>query len=230
MKKNMKIQYYIYLLILSLGLPLTLQAQAGGGVIVQGQIVSATDGLEIIGANVSELDDNNRVVGGTVTDFDGKFVLRVRSGNNRLQISYIGFNSQTIRIENRRTINIRLQESVQTLQAVEVTAQRRVSQGSFSIPQRELSTAIQTIDTKEFEGIQVSSIDDALQGRIAGLDIVANSGDPGSGTSMRIRGVTSINNSSEPLIVVNGVPYEVQIDPNFDFANANQEQYANMIS
>lgn len=230
MKKNMKIQHYIYLLVLSIGLSTTTYAQTGANIIVQGQIVSATDGLEIIGANVSELDDNNRVVGGTVTDFDGKFVLRVRSGTNRLQISYIGFNAQTIRIDNRRTINVRLQESVLALQAVEVTAQRRVTQGSFSIPHRELTTAIQTIDTKEFEGIQVTSIDDALQGRIAGLDIVANSGDPGSGTSMRIRGVTSINSSSEPLIVVNGVPFEVQVDPNFDFANSNQEQYANMLS
>jgi TonB-dependent SusC/RagA subfamily outer membrane receptor len=89
---------------------------------------------------------------------------------------------------------------------------------------------MQTLEFKEIEGLQVSSVDEALQGRIAGLDIVANSSDPGSGTSMRIRGVTSINGSSEPLIVVNGMPYEVQVDPNFDFANSNQEQYANMLS
>lgn len=230
MKTNMKLKYFIIVLMLSFGMASTAMAQAEGGSIVQGQVISAGDGLEIIGANVSEIDANNRVVNGTVTDFNGNFVMRVRSATNRLSISYIGYIRQVVDINNRRVINISLQESVQTIRTVEVTATRRTSQGGFSIPTRELSTAVQTIDTKEFEGLQVSSIDEALQGRIAGLDIVANSGDPGSGTSMRIRGVTSINQSSEPLIVVNGVPYEVQIDPNFDFANSNQEQYANMLS
>jgi len=230
----MRISFCIYILILSMLLSIAttvkVSAQTEGNLVVQGQVTSAYDGLEIIGANISEIDANNRVVGGTVTDFNGKFVMRVRNANNRITVSYIGYIPKTVSIDNRRVINIQLDESVQTIRAVEVTAARRITQGGFSIPTRELSTAIQTIDTREFEGIQVASIDDALQGRIAGLDIVANSGDPGSGTSMRIRGVTSITGSSEPLIVVNGVPYEVQIDPNFDFANSNQEQYANMLS
>ena len=230
MNKFMRIRFFVCILLITLTGTVKVMAQTETNVIVQGQVTSANDGLEIIGANISEIDANNRVVGGTATDFNGKFVMRVRSATNRLTVSYIGYIPKTVKIDNRRVINIQLDESVQTIRTVEVTATRRTTQGGFSIPTRELSTAIQTIDTKEFEGIQVASIDDALQGRIAGLDIVANSGDPGSGTSMRIRGVTSINNSSEPLIVVNGVPYEVQIDPNFDFANSNQEQYANMLS
>ena len=76
----------------------------------------------------------------------------------------------------------------------------------------------------------VTSIDDALQGHIAGLDIVANSSDPGAPTSMRIRGVNTINSNAEPLIVLNGVPYSLDVDPNFDYANSNTEQYANMLS
>ena len=68
-----------------------------------------------------------------------------------------------------------------------------------------------------------------MQGRIAGLDIVANSSD-GTGSTMRIRGVTSITGNNQPLIVINDVPYEYQIDPNFDYAHSNQEQYANMLS
>ena len=198
--------------------------------IVQGVVTSVTDGYPLIGVNVSEVDDNNRVVNGTITDFNGHYVLKVKDPQNKLVISYIGFNKQSKKIEAKHTINIALVESVQTIKTVEVTATRKTNQGGYNIPTREVGTAMQTIDAKEFEGLQVASVDDALQGRIAGLDIIANSGDPGSGSSMRIRGVTSINGSSEPLIVLNGVPYEVQIDPNFDFANSNNEQYANMLS
>lgn len=230
MKTTIRISYLLLMLLLLQGPGKNLLAQGATTTIIQGQVTSSSDKLEIIGANVSEIDANNRVVNGTVTDFNGKYVMRIKSESNRLSISYIGYNRKIVNIGNRRVINVALDENVQTIRTVEVTATRRSAQGGFSIPTRELSTAIQTIDTKEFEGLQVSSIDEALQGRIAGLDIVANSGDPGSGTSMRIRGVTSINSSSEPLIVVNGVPYEVQIDPNFDFANSNQEQYANMLS
>lgn len=213
-------------------LPLSSMGQSsdGGIIVIQGEIISANDGYPLIGVNVSEIDANNRVINGTITDFNGKYVIRVRSAQNKLSISYIGYIKQTVNINNRRTINVKLEESVQTIRTVEVTAQRRTTQGGYSVPTREIATAVQTISTEEFEGLQVASVDEALQGRIAGLDIIANSGDPGSGTSMRIRGVTSITGSSEPLIVVNGVPYEVQIDPNFDFANSNQEQYANMLS
>lgn len=198
--------------------------------LVQGVVTSKTDGEPLIGVNVSEVDVNNRVVNGTVTDFNGHYVLKLKDQNNRLVISYVGFNRQILNIQGRKTINIVLIENVQNIKAVEVTATRRMSQGGFNIPTREISTAMQTLDTKELEGLQVASIDDALQGRIAGLDIVATSGDPGSGTSMRIRGVTSITGSSEPLIVVNGVPFEAQIDPLIDLASANAEQFAKMLN
>lgn len=102
--------------------------------------------------------------------------------------------------------------------------------GSMPIPMRELSGATQTINTKEFEGLSVTSVDDALQGRMAGLDIVSNSGDLGSGSSMRIRGSGSINSNAEPLIVLNDIPYESHVDESFDFANATQEQFANLLA
>ena len=71
-----------------------------------------------------------------------------------------------------------------------------------------MSVAHQTIDAKEFEGLGITTVDEALQGRISGLDIISNSGNLGSGTSMRLRGVSSINGSSEPLIVVDGNIFE----------------------
>ncbi len=227
----MKYKHILLIWILVAGVLVNLTAQSGQPTyILQGEVSSNNDGWPIIGANVSELDANNRVVNGTITDFNGNYVLKLKSNKNRISVSYIGYHKKIININGQAKINVKLDEAVQNIKQVEVTATRKTGNGGFQIPTRELSTAVQTISSKEFEGLQVASVDEALQGRIAGLDIIANSGDPGSGTSMRIRGVTSINGSSEPLIVVNGVPYEVQIDPNFDFANSNQEQYANMLS
>ncbi|MGC3979421.1 MAG: SusC/RagA family TonB-linked outer membrane protein [Paludibacteraceae bacterium] len=202
---------------------------AGGDNIIQGTITSATDGEPLIGVNVTEIDANNRVVNGAITDVNGHYVLKVKNLNGRISVSYVGFIKQVKKITGKN-INIALEENAGTIKDVEIVASKRQTQGGYSVPTREIGTAMQTIDSKEFEGLQVSSVDEALQGRIAGLDIVANSSDPGTGTSMRIRGVTSINGNNQPLIVVNGVPYEVQVDPNFDYANSNQEQYANMLS
>jgi len=217
------------LLMISIMLPFkSIGQNSGDGSIIQGIVKSGNETL--IGVNVSELDVNNRVVNGTVSDVNGHYVLRVKSLKNRLSISYVGYIKQIRNIDEKRTVNIIMEENTQNLKAVEIVAKKTSTQGGYSIPQREIGTAIQTINAKEFEGLQVSSVDEALQGRIAGLDIVSNSSDPGSGTSMRIRGVTSINGNSQPLIVVNGVPFEVQIDPNFDYANSNSEQYANMLS
>jgi TonB-linked SusC/RagA family outer membrane protein len=200
------------------------------GRVVQGTVSSATDRETLISATVIEVDSKKRIYSATITDINGHYVLKVKNPVNKLVVSYIGYITQAIDIGDKSTIDVRLEESLQEISEVVVTAERKHDDGTLSIPQREISTAVQTINLKSFEGIQITSIDDALQGRIAGLDIVANSGDPGAGTSMRIRGATSINVNSEPLIVLNGIPYEVEIDPSFDFANANQEQYANMLS
>lgn len=223
----------ITLLILSFltVLSLTTYAQnAGAGSIIQGKVTSSTDGSALIGATVSELDATNRIVSATATDVNGQYVLKIKNPQNSISISILGFNKQLRKIEGKKVINIVLQENSFTISQVVVKGTQKHGEGGYSIPTREIGSAMQTISAKEFEGLQVSSVDEALQGRIAGLDIVSNSGDPGSGSSMRIRGVTSINGSSEPLIVVNGIPYEAQVDPNFDYANSNQEQYANMLS
>jgi TonB-linked SusC/RagA family outer membrane protein len=231
MNKYMKSKITVMFLILALMLSLTSISQnARSGIIVQGQITSGKDNEKLIGVSVAEFDVNNRVVSGTLTDVNGQYVLRVKSTGNKLQVSYIGFLKQLKNINNSKTINFVLVENTKVMNEIVVKGAKTNAQGGYSIPTREIGTAIQTINAKEFEGLQVSSVGDVLQGRIAGLDIVSNSSDPGSGTSMRIRGITSITGSSEPLIVVNGVPYEVQIDPNFDYANSNQEQYANMLS
>lgn len=198
--------------------------------VIQGTVTSGSDGETLVGVNVIEVDNQKRIFSATTTDINGHYVIKVKNPSNRLVFSFIGFITQPQDIGGRSTINVVMKEETQQINTIEVKAQKVVNDGTYNIPKREISTAVQTIDTKQFEGIQVTSIDDALQGKVAGFDIVANSGDLGAGTSMRIRGTSSINAGTQPLIVVNGIPYEVQVDPNFDFANANEEQFANMLS
>lgn len=194
--------------------------------IVRGTVVDET-GEPIIGAMLHEVDKNNRVYSNTVTDFNGEFSLAVKNHNNKIKVSYVGFKPQTLSIKPNMHI---VMKNASTLSEVQVTASRMSNDGSMPIPMRELSGATQTINTKEFEGLSVTSIDDALQGRMAGLDIVSNSGDLGSGSSMRIRGSGSINSNAEPLIVLNDIPYESHVDESFDFSNATQEQFANLLA
>ncbi|MDD4970363.1 MAG: SusC/RagA family TonB-linked outer membrane protein [Paludibacter sp.] len=229
MKINLKSGIAGLFLMVCLVLPFSSNGQiTANGSIIQGQVKSGNETL--IGVNVSEMDANNRIVSGTVSDVNGHYVLRVKSLKNRLSVSYVGYVKQIVNINGKKVVNIVLAENNQDLNTVEVVAKKKNVQGGYSIPIREIGGAMQTLNMKELEGLQVSSVDEALQGRIAGMDIVANSSDPGTGASMRIRGITSITGNSQPLIVVNNVPYEVQVDPNFDYANSNSQQYANMLS
>ena len=224
----MKSKLYIIILLLLVMTPFA-KAQTVGE-IVQGTISSKTNGELLPGVNVQEISPDNRVVNATITDANGHYVIRFKNSADKLSFSYLGFDKESRTIGNLRVINISMSESGHTIQDITITAKKMYGEGGFKIPEREISTAVQTINAKAFEGLQVGSIDEALQGRVAGLDIVSNSGDPGSGSSMRIRGSSTINGNANPLIVVNGVPYNVSIDASFDFANANQEQYANMLS
>src|SRR5574344_2349767 len=119
---------------------------------------------------------------------------------------------------------------VTQIREVVINAKRRTEGSGLSIPVTEISTSRQTIDAKEFEGLPMTTVDEALQGRIAGLDIISNSGNLGSGTSMRLRGVSSINGSSEPLIVVDGNVWETDASSNFDYNNANDEKFAELLN
>jgi TonB-linked SusC/RagA family outer membrane protein len=178
--------------------------------------------------NVVEVDANNRNVSFAQTDFNGNFSMTVKSTKNKLKISYVGYKTAILPIGTRTTFNVKLQSATQ-IKEVQVVAKRKFNQGGLAIPEREVSVAAQTFDMSKVDGLAFTTADEALQGQIAGLDIVANSGNLGAGTSMRLRGVTSINGSAEPLIVVDGNIFD-NPDENFDFQNANEETYASLLS
>ena len=183
----------------------------------------------LMGATVCEIDATGRIIESAITDLNGNFTMKVRNTKDKIRFSYVGLKTVTLPI-NKTTYVMKLQSATK-LKEVTVTSKRRMQGNTLPIPQREISYATQTISMKEFEGLGITSVDEALQGRIAGLDIVANSGDLGKGSTMRLRGASSISTltDSNPLIVVDGNIREVNLD-NFDMAGANDEKFAQLLN
>lgn len=208
----------------------TFSAMVAAQTSITGKVTDATTGEEIIGASVQEIDKTGRVISATVTNIDGDFSLDVQNKTNKLQVSYIGYVTQKQNIGNTTTFNIKIIDQSKEVQEVVVTG-RRISNAAdgFNISQRELSMAVGKLSMKDLEGTSVASADDALQGRISGLDIVG-SGVPGQGGQMRIRGTSTITGNAQPLVVVNGVPFSGDIDSGFDFSAATDQQYADLLN
>ncbi len=196
------------------------------GQIIRGSVYDQEGPMMMV--NVIEIDAANRIVAACVTDFNGNFSFKLVNPKDRIKVSFVGYKAQILPINNT-VFKIRMTDATQIKEIV-VKSKRRTEGSGLSVPVTEISTARQTIDAKEFDGLPVTTIDEALQGRIAGLDIIANSGNLGSGTSMRLRGVSSINGSSEPLIVVDGNVWETDASSNFDYNSANDEKFAELLN
>ena len=183
----------------------------------------------LMGAAVCEIDGNGRIIESTTTDLNGNFTMRVKNPKDRIRFSYVG-SKTVIQPLNRTNYKIVLSSATQ-LTDITVKGKRRVIGNGLPIPQREVANATQTFSMKEVEGLAFTTIDEAITGRIAGLDIVGNSGDLGSGSTMRLRGASSLSTltDSNPLIVVDGNVREVNL-ANFDIAGANNEKFAELLN
>jgi len=196
---------------------------------VRGKVVEAKDSSAVIGVTVAELDKDNRIVKGVTTDVEGNFVIRVSNQNNTLSFSSIGFKTQKVGIKGRSNIKIWMESSSADLDEVVVTA-KPTDNGLMTVSERNTTIAVAKIDAKVLEDMQGTSIDQMLQGRLAGVDITAASGDPGTGMQIRIRGTSSINSSVDPMIVVDGMPYETSIPSDFNFGTADEMGYASLLN
>ena len=209
-------------------------AQTTGGtsqVSVRGKIIDkkTKDGMQ--GVSVSEMDADGRFIKGAATDIEGNYVLKISNPKNRISISFVGYKSVDVSINGRTTINFEMEAGGGSdMEQVIVSATRGVDNGLNSTPDRKLTTAVGRIDAKLLEEMQAPSIDQALQGRLAGVDITATSGDPGAAMNIRIRGVSSINSTGNPLIVVDGMPYETEIPGDFNFGTADEQGYAQLLN
>ena len=184
----------------------------------------------ILGANVVLVNAQNRYLKGTVTDLDDNYTLQVpdNAQNLKIRVSYVGMNTVTVKYTGQTHQNFELVgDDAKQLQQVTVTAQRTDRMG---ISQLQQTSSVQSLNVTEIiEQSPVSSLDEALQGQISGLDINL-SGDPGARSSIRIRGTSTLDGDAEPLIVVDGVPYDVTIDDGFSFQTANEEDFGALLN
>lgn len=197
---------------------------------ISGRVWSDLDGPVML-ANVVERDANNRIVEAAVTDMNGNFSMVVKNPKDHLVISYIGYKTVNIPIGTRTKFDIKMEDNTM-IQEVVVKAKPKVQSNGLVIPVKEVSVATQRMSMEEVEGLSFASVDEAMQGKIAGLDIISNSGNLGAGTSMRLRGVSTINGSMEPLIVVDGNIFDLPDDVsqvNFEDLD-NEEQFATLLS
>lgn len=185
----------------------------------------------ILGANVVIVNTQDRYLSGTITDIDGNFLISIPAGEDNLsvRVSYIGMTTQTFAYTGQKSIDVVLVSDAQSLQEVEITA-KKIERDGMGLSRLEQTTATQMVKMAELvETTPVTSIEEALQGQMAGVDIVLG-GDPGARSAIRIRGTNSLNSSSEPLIVVDGVPYSTTIEDDFNFATANEEDFGALLN
>lgn len=171
--------------------PLWVMAQTA---VVKGS-VSDADG-PLMGATVKVKGTSNA----TITDLDGKYTISVSQGQT-LEVSYIGYVSKDVKVGDKTTIDIILEADGRLLSDVVVV-------GYGHMKRSDLTGSVVSVDDKAIKQSVPTSIDQVLQGRAAGVQIQANSGTPGGNSSIRIRGTNSINLTSQPIFVIDGVVIE----------------------
>ncbi|MCR4921448.1 MAG: SusC/RagA family TonB-linked outer membrane protein [Bacteroidaceae bacterium] len=196
---------------------------------------TVSDDIDVLPqATVVEKDKNNRIVSQTITDMNGNFTMNIKDPNNTLIISYVGFKPFQSKIGAKSVYKVVLQDNSRTIPELQVTAKEKAPTTGLEIPAREYAGAVQKFSMDDMEGLAFESVDQALQGQIAGLDIVPNSGNLGSGTTMRLRGTTTINGDAQPLIVVNDHIFELPDDLKDTYINFetmdNEEQFSTLLN
>ena len=134
---------------------------------------------------------------GTVTDKEGRFSLEVLQ-NSTVTFSFIGYESKELRASEIKNSTVILEESTIEMDEVVVI-------GYGAVRKQDLTGSVSVVKTENFEKIPVARVDQMLQGRIAGVDVISRTGEPGDGTSIRIRGTRSITASNDPLYVIDGI-------------------------
>jgi TonB-dependent starch-binding outer membrane protein SusC len=158
-------------------------------------IVSDQNGVPLANATVAVKGEKTA----TSTDANGTFKITVSTANARLLVSYVGAKDQEITTEGKTTI-------VASLTVADTKLSEVVVIGYGTAKKANVSSAISSVNAKELKDLPVAGIDQAIQGKVAGVTVTNNSGQPGGGVSIKVRGITTIN-SNDPLIVIDGVPF-----------------------
>lgn len=163
---------------------------------ISGTVTDASSGEPLIGANVLVVGTGE----GTVTDLDGKYSLNVPAGYDRLQFSYTGYTSQEVVLGASSVVDVQLSPG-ETLEEVVVI-------GYGTTKKSDATGSVVAITSKDFIKGNIATAEQLVNGKVAGVQITTNGGAPGSGSTIRIRGGSSLNASNDPLIVIDGVPLD----------------------
>lgn len=159
-------------------------------------IVKDTNGEPIIGANVTVKGQSI----GTITDIDGRFVLDAPK-DAVLQITYIGYVSQEVKVSGNKELNVVLKEDTETLDEVVVI-------GYGTSRKKDITGSIASVRAEELNTVSSSSVSQMLQGKVTGMNAIQSSAQPGASISINIRGAASPNGDNSPLYVIDGVPMQ----------------------
>lgn len=159
--------------------------------------VKDSNGEPVIGATVLEKGTKNNA---TVTDLDGNFSLKL-TGNNPLQISYLGMKTLTVQTSGKSTINVTLEDEATNLEDLVVI-------GYGSVRRKDLTGSVATVSSEALAAVPVASVSEALTGKMAGVQITTTEGSPDADVKIRVRGGGSITQSNDPLLIVDGFPVE----------------------
>ncbi len=181
------------------------------GFSVKGKVTSADDGTTLPGVSI--------VVKGTsvgvTTDINGEYQIMVPNKDAILNFSFVGFKLQDFKVANNTVINVALESDLVGLDEVVV-----VGYGSFS--KESLTGSVEVVKSEKFEMLSSASLENALQGAVSGVMMSNGDGQPGAAASINIRGIGSINASSEPLYVIDGIPVQSQDISPTDYSNDGQ--------
>lgn len=187
------------MLVLIIGLGVN-DLSAQNRVEVSGTVTDATDGAPLPGASII-VQGSQEATGstiGTTTDMDGNYTLRVPENLNTLVVSFVGFLTQQVAIDGQTTIDIELEPDVRMLGDIVVV-------GYGVQDEKEITSAVSTIDAQEFNQGNVNNPSQLLQGKVPGLTVVNKGGNPNSNGTIRLRGLSTVGANTEPLIVIDGV-------------------------
>lgn len=210
-------------------LPLALPAQQNAPGIIRG--VVSDDLGALFGATVTWENKDGRTINGTATDMTGAYLLAVPEGQTGLTLSfsYVGYKTKEFAYTGQPRLDVTLEQNAITLGEAVVTAERVKTADDWGQDKNTIGYATESIDVSQFQEMAVVSVEDMLIGKIAGLDIIGD-GDPGTLSTIRIRGTASLNANNEPLIVVDGVPQDMSIDSDFDFSDATVENFGTLVN
>ena len=215
-------------IVIFINLVISIDMAYGQKTILRGIVTEDTTGEPIIGATIVEQDIEQRIINGTVTNFNGDYSLEITGKGATIVFSSIGYKSKTINVGEESTLNIALENEYFQIEAAEVVAERRYIDPITGITERDRTGSSVTLDLDPSTTAGITSIEDAMQGQLSGVEIMGG-GDPGSGGSIVIRGLGTLGNSA-PLIVVDGIPQDVNVSRDLDFSTADIEDISSLVS